>query len=79
MARRTVTHQKRELKVALDHIVEEAVQKAVESAGQPKALSDRLLQWLDQLAEGRTTLQNRDDVGKHIEVILKATKVAEDD
>jgi len=61
--------------MGFDKIVVEAVNKAVEDAGQNKAVSKRLVSWLNELADGRTRLENVDDTPRRLEEVLNAIAV----
>ena len=58
--------------MALDPIVIEAINKAVEDAGQNKSVSKRLVSWLNELSEGATRLENADDTPRRLEELLNA-------
>jgi hypothetical protein len=58
--------------MALDKKVIEAIQSAVEDAAQEPVLARRLGSWLDELAEGKTQLDNPDDTPRRLEDVLAA-------
>ena len=61
--------------MGFDKIVIEAVNKAVEDCGQNKAVSKRLVSWLNELADGRTRLENADDTPRRLEEVLNAISI----
>jgi hypothetical protein len=61
--------------MGFDKIVVDAVNKAVEDEGQNKAVSKRLVSWLNELADGRTRLENVDDTPRRLEEVLNAISV----
>lgn len=56
--------------MAMDNEVKEAIKSVNNDFSQTDELAIKLISWLDELSDGKTTIQNKDEVKKHIENIL---------
>lgn len=65
--------------MSVDERIADAVRQAVERAGQPVAVADRLLAWFEGLATGNESLEDPDSVKRHVEVLFDAVWVADDE
>jgi len=65
--------------MTVDTRISHAVRQAVEHAGQPAAVSDRLLAWFEGLSTGNESLEDPDSVKRHVDVLFDAVVVADDD
>jgi hypothetical protein len=63
--------------MALDSKVIEAIGEAVSEAAQDPILAKRLSSWLDELAEGKTHIENADDTPHRLEEVLAAVHLDE--
>ena len=59
--------------MALDPRIRAAVIEATSEAGQPSALADKLIAWLDSLSSGNESLTDRDSVYRHLELLYDST------
>lgn len=53
--------------------VQEAVKQAVEEQGQTPGLAMKINKWLDVLGSGSETLDDRESVKRHLDVLFEAT------
>ena len=63
----------------LDPRVKDAIIDAVHECGQELPLAAKLDAWLLALAEGSESLENRDQVARHLELLFDATEVDAED
>jgi hypothetical protein len=63
--------------MSVDPRIREAITKAVSDADQPKELATRLLAWFDALSTGNASLEDRESVAKHMELLYEATDAGE--
>jgi hypothetical protein len=63
--------------MSVDPRIREALTKAVSEAGQPKVLATRLLAWFDALSTGNASIQDRESVAKHLELLYEAADAGE--
>jgi hypothetical protein len=64
--------------MTLDPRVREAIVNAVAAEGQSTALADRLLAWFEALSSNDTSLEDRDAVTRHVELLYEATTTTGD-
>jgi hypothetical protein len=65
--------------VALDDIVVNAIASSVKAHGQNAKVSKRLINWLNQVAEGNSSLDSPDDYSRHLETVLDVIKLDEEE
>lgn len=58
--------------MALDELVVNAINTAVKNHNQSSKVSKRLVTWLNQVAEGNSSLDSPDDYGRHLDEVLEA-------
>ncbi len=63
--------------MSVDPRIREAIAKAVNEAEQPKELSTRLLAWFEAIATGNASLDDRESVAKHVELLYEAADAGE--
>jgi hypothetical protein len=61
----------------LDPRIRVAIREAVSDAGQPPELATKLSAWLESLASGNTSLEDRDDTARHLELLYEVTLATE--
>lgn len=59
----------------LDDRVLDAICEATREQSQPSALADKVAAWLEALAEGNETLEDRAKVATHLELLFETTTV----
>lgn len=65
--------------MSVDPRISQAVSQAVQHAGQPGAVADRLLAWFEGLSTGNESLEDPDSVKRHVEVLFDAVVVTDDE
>ncbi len=63
--------------MALDARIIEAVRTTVSEQGQPEALANRLVAWLEGLTEQNESLEDVQRKWMHVELLYEATAVGE--
>jgi hypothetical protein len=63
--------------MSVDPRIRQAITKAVSEAGQPKELATRLLAWFDSLSTGNASIEDRESVAKHVELLYEAADAGE--
>jgi len=63
--------------MALDPRIQIAIRSAVEDANQDKSLADKIISWMDKLADGSESLDDSDAVHRRVELLYEFTEVAE--
>lgn len=58
--------------MSVDPRIKDAITKAVSEADQPKELTTRLLAWFEAIATGNASLEDRESVAKHVELLYQA-------
>lgn len=61
--------------MALDERIKAAVRKAVRDAGQDKSLADKIISWLENVANGSESLHNPDAIHRRMELLYDFTKL----
>ncbi|MGB3559431.1 MAG: CxC ATPase DNA modification system associated small protein [Geitlerinemataceae cyanobacterium] len=61
--------------MALDDKVTDAIRESVLENGQSEQLAKKLVQWLNDLADGNTSLDRQDDLETYLENSLNAIQV----
>lgn len=61
--------------MALDDKVTDAIRESVLENGQSEQLAKKLVQWLNDLADGNTSLDCQDDLETYLENSLNAIQV----
>ena len=57
----------------IDPRMRDAILEAVRAAGQPRGLADKLIAWFEALSSGNETLENRDSVTRHVQLLYSLT------
>lgn len=65
--------------MSLDDKIHDAIYAATRKHNQSDTVANRLINWLEQLSDGRANLNNKDDVSNHIDVILQALNIEDND
>ena len=65
--------------MAIDKTIKEAIENATKKAGQPGALSKKVLAWLQLVASGSEDLHDRETAQRHLEVLFDAVQVTTKD
>jgi hypothetical protein len=60
--------------LALNRQVVTALREAARGAGQSEEMANRLVSWLDQVAAGGASLDNLEDVNRHIQELLEEVR-----
>jgi hypothetical protein len=58
---------------SIDTRVRDAIINAVVAAGQGSVLSDKILAWFEALSLGNTSIDNRDEASRYVELLYRAT------
>ncbi|MFC1661552.1 CxC ATPase DNA modification system associated small protein [Gemmatimonadota bacterium] len=53
----------------LDSTIPTAIRRAVEEAGQPESVADRLINWLNQLSLGQASLSSKEETERQFDSI----------
>lgn len=61
--------------MSLDPRIKSAVQEAVQELGQPSTVADRLVAWLESIADGNEQLSDRDSVHRRLELLYDSVVV----
>lgn len=54
------------------------LKEVVESSGQSKDVTTRITRWLNDLSEGKVSLEDKDDIKRRIETIVNAVMLNND-
>lgn len=65
--------------MALDEIVVGAINASVKEHNQNPKVSKRLVNWLNQVAEGNSSLDSPDEYSRHVEAVLDVINLDEDE
>lgn len=65
--------------MALDEIVVSAISSSVKDHNQNSKVSKRLVTWLNQVAEGNSSIDSPDDYSRHLEAVLDVVQLDEDE
>lgn len=63
----------------LDSRITQAIEETVRSHGQSSGLSDKIVRWMEDLARGGESLDDRDAVQRRLELIYAATSTKVED
>ena len=58
-----------------DPKIQEAIELAVEEAGQSQALSRKLVQWFEAIASGNEGINDRQSAYRHLELLYDETQI----
>ena len=61
--------------MSLDIEITEAIEAAVEEAGQPATVAKRLIAWLEAINSGNEDLNDREQAERHLDVLYDGTVV----
>lgn len=61
--------------MSLDVRITEAIEEAVEEAGQPASLARRLIAWFEAIASGNEDINDSAVTGRHLDVLFQGTEV----
>jgi hypothetical protein len=56
--------------MALDEIIKSAIKEVVKDNNQPDNLADKLINWLNEISDSNTNLDENDEADKFVESIL---------
>lgn len=55
--------------------VRDAIRTAVEEAGQPENVADKLVAWMERIASGAESVADEESVRRHLDVLIEAVEV----
>lgn len=58
-----------------DPKIQEAIEQAVEEAGQNQALSRKLVQWFEAIASGNEGINDRQSANRHLQLLYDETQI----
>ena len=58
-----------------DPKIQEAIELAVEEAGQTQALSRKLVRWFEAIASGNEGINDRQSAYRHLELLYEETQI----
>lgn len=61
--------------MSLDVRIKEAISEAVYELRQDEGLSNKMIAWIEALVSGNESLEDRDSVYRHLELLYDATTV----
>lgn len=61
--------------MTIDARITQAIEEAVEDAGQPEALARRLIAWFEAIASGNEDINDTSATGRHLDVLYQGTVV----
>lgn len=65
--------------MTLDARITQAIQEAVEEAGQPETLARRLVAWFEAVTSGNEDINDHAAAARHLEVLFEGTVVSDED
>ena len=65
--------------MTLDTRITQAINEAVEEAGQSEMLSRRLIAWFEAVTSGIEDINDQAEAGRHLEVLYEGTTIQDDD
>jgi len=65
--------------MTLDARITQAINEAVEEAGQPETLARRLIAWFEAVTSGNEDINDHAAAARHLEVLFDGTVVQDDD
>lgn len=60
--------------MAVDPKIQEAIEAAVEEAGQNKGLARKLIRWFEAIASGNEEINDRQSAHRHLELLYEETQ-----
>lgn len=60
--------------MTVDPRIKEAIDAAVEEAGQSQPLSRKLIRWFEAIASGNEDINDRQSAGRHLELLYEETQ-----
>ncbi|HLA95618.1 MAG TPA: CxC ATPase DNA modification system associated small protein [Pyrinomonadaceae bacterium] len=61
--------------MSIDQRIKDAIGESVADHNQSENLTTKIIAWLEALADGNETLENKDKVDQHLELIYAETRV----
>ena len=61
--------------MSLDPRIKNAVIKSVKSHEQNENLAEKIIAWLEALVDGNESLEDKDSIARHVNLIYENTKV----
>jgi hypothetical protein len=61
--------------MSIDQRIKDAIGESVADHNQSENLTSKIIAWLEALADGNETLEDKDKVDQHLELIYAETKV----
>jgi len=61
--------------MSIDQRIKDAISESVGDHNQSENLTTKIIAWLEALADGNETLEDKEKVAKHLELIYRKTKV----
>jgi hypothetical protein len=61
--------------MSIDQRIKDAIGESVAAHNQSENLTNRIIAWLEALAEGNETLEDKEKVKKHCDLIYQETQV----
>lgn len=55
--------------------VRSAIRSAVEEAGQPDDLAEKLIAWMERIASGAESVTDEESVRRHLDVLMEAVEI----
>ncbi|MDD9973131.1 MAG: hypothetical protein OXU27_03945 [Candidatus Poribacteria bacterium] len=65
--------------MTLDTRITQAINEAVEEAGQSEMLARRLVAWFEAVTSGIEDINDQAEAGRHLEVLYEGTTIQDDD
>jgi hypothetical protein len=63
--------------MALDEIIKSAIKEVVKENNQPDDLADKLINWLNEISDSNTNLDENDEADKFVESILNTVLLSD--
>jgi hypothetical protein len=64
--------------MSLDPRIEEAIKESVKNHNQSENLAQKIIAWLEALVEGNESLEDKDSIARHVNLIYDNTEVSID-
>jgi hypothetical protein len=61
--------------MGMDRRIKEAIKEAVKEYNQDNGLANKLIAWFNGLASGNESLEDRDSVARHLDLLYEATEI----
>ena len=65
--------------MTIDARITQAIQEAVEEAGQPKKLASRVIAWFEAVTSGNEDIGDDEAAARHLEVLFEGTVVSNEE